>query len=283
MGLYVPYSGDFRWQLHSHGSTRPALAYGTTVTASGTTNTKGSWANVVTTPTAHDSYLVVINVNGLALSATSRQALLDIGIDEAGGTSYTVKINDLYVTNAGPYTVNGGIWYVFPLRIPAGSTIGARVQCTIASVTCAVNIQLFGLPAHPEMIRVGSRVETIGAVTASSSGTAITPGSTSEGAWTSMGSLSNDAWWWQVGFGQNDGSTSAAGIHFDVSAGDASNKKFLLENLLFINTAAEQQGNLPTSFGCVANAKTSDTIYVRAQTSASNDTSPSTIIYALGG
>lgn len=280
--LYVPYGGDFRWQLHSHGSTRPAAGFGATVTASSTVNTMGAWSGVITTPTDEDAYGILINVNAIAQSASSRQALLDIGIDEAGGTSYSVKIPYLYVANASNYnTATGGVWYYFPLFIPAGCTIGARLQSVISSQTARCTVQLFGQPSRPEFVRYGTSVEAIGVDAANSAGTVIVPGTTSEGSWTDFGSPTSDAWWWQAGYGQNDTSTINAAIHIDVAAGDASNKKFLIENMLVVVSSAEQVQNAPFTIGCVANVDAATTLYMRAQSSASADSNVSGIIYAL--
>ena len=44
--------------------------------------------------------------------------------------------------------------------------------------------KLFGKPTRPELLRVGTKVQTYGAVTASTSGTAITPGTNAMGAYT---------------------------------------------------------------------------------------------------
>jgi hypothetical protein len=280
--LLVPENNEFRWHLHSHPTTRPAAAFGTLVTASASANTKGSYANVITTATEYDSYYIVININSGATSTAVKNYLVDIGIDEAGGTSYTVKIPDLYACDASPYTV-GGVWYSFPLFIKAGSTIGARTQCDTGSATAYVNIQLFGQPTNPDIIKCGSYVEALGVDTSQSRGTSITMGTTSEGAWTSVGSPTNNLWFWQAGYGVNDASISLAVIDIDVSAGDVTNKKELIYNMLVTCTSTEQITKLPYTLGCVGYVDESETVYTRAQSSAASDTLPMIAVYGLGG
>lgn len=281
--LYIPSGSDFRWTLDSQAGIRPAAAFGTTMTASASINTMGAWADVVASPTAYDAYAILVNVNSVAVSASSRQTLVDIGVDEAGGTSYSVKIPYLYCTNASPYNIgSGGVWFYFPLFIPAGSTIGARMQSVVASATGRARVILYGRPVRPETTRFGTFVEAIGVTASSSSGTVMTPGTTAEGAWVSLGSPTRSVWWWQVGFGQNDSTVGTAAIHLDLSAGDATNKKSLVDDLLICNTTSEQQNNSPLMAGCTANADSTVNIYGRAQSSAGADTSVSMIAYALG-
>lgn len=280
--LYVPSGADFRWSLDSQAGVRPAAAYGAAMTA-GAVHTKGSYVTLIGTPTAYDSYGILINANSLAGTTSSRQALMDIGVDQAGGTSFTDTIPNLYITNASPYNVgSGGVWYYFPLFIPAGSTIGARFQCAVASATARVRVILYGRPVNPSSVRFGTHVEAIGDDTATSAGVTVTPGTTAEGAWASIGSPARSVWWWQLGFGQNDTTTGAAAIHVDLSAGDATFKKSLVDDLLIINTTIEQQNNSPLIAGCTANADASVSIYARAQSSAAADSNCSVIVHALG-
>ena len=122
MGLYVPYHQDFKWQLAST-STRPAAAYGSVITPG--LNTMGSWVQLLTgAQMANDAYGILININNSSTSATTRNILLDVGVDNAGGTSYTVKIPYLMGGHASPYNIgSGGIWYYFPLFIPKSSGV----------------------------------------------------------------------------------------------------------------------------------------------------------------
>lgn len=281
--LHVPSLNDYRWQLSSQAGVRPAAAYGTVVTP--VNISKGTYVQVFSgAAVVNDVYFILINVNSNSVSASARDTLLDIGVDEAGGTSYTARIPDLLVSNASPYNVgSGGVWYAFPLFIPAGSSIAARAAVNNASVgTLRVLIYLYGQPRRPETTRFGRTVQAIGVVPVSVRGTLVTPGTTSDGAWTLLGATSQTLWWWQYGYGTNDTTMTAAGIHADLSAGSAGGQKMLLEDALICITSTEQANNAPLTAGCVANVAPSQNIYGRLQSSAAADSNVSMIAYGLG-
>lgn len=284
MGLAVASANDYRWQLSTQQGVRPAAAYGTVVTPGN--NTKGSWAELIDGAlVTEDVWFILVNLNSNAVSAAARDTLVDIGIDPSAGTSYVVKIPNLLMAGASRYNVgSGGVWYCFPLHIPAGSSIAARSSVNNATVgTHRCFAILLGAPRRPETTRKGTYIEAFGATEASSRGTTVTPGTTSEGAWTQLGTASRALWWWQVGSAANDASFQAAGIHLDVSAGTASDKKMLIEDLLECRTSGEQQNNAPLTIGCNSNCAPGDNIYGRAQSSAAADTTFSMMAYGVGG
>lgn len=283
--LWVPSGANaYNWSSGSHVSTRPAAAFGATVTPGN--NAFGSWVQLMNSAAvARDVFAILINVNSIAVSATAKDALVDIGVDPAGGTSYSTVIPELLASCASPYNVGaGGIWYLFPLWIRAGSSIAARASVNNATVgTARVNCRVFGSPRDQRLIKVGTRVEAIGTNTAASAGTSITSGTTSDGSWTSLGSTSRDAWWWQLGMGVNDTTMTARAYHADVAVGNASNKDIVIENAMIATTSSEQLNNAPLTFdsGKIAPAGTS--VYGRLQCSGTADASLSMAAYALGG
>ncbi|MGH7949134.1 MAG: hypothetical protein ACREQF_07925, partial [Candidatus Binataceae bacterium] len=138
MGLWVPHGnlGTFAYRADSIGTTRPAANMGATVTPA--QNSKGSYAQVFTA-LAFDAYFIAIQINSNNAAAAARDTIIDIGVDPAGGTSYTVLIPDLLGSCASNLaaisaTAGCGIWYYFPLWIKAGSTIGARASVNNATV-----------------------------------------------------------------------------------------------------------------------------------------------------
>lgn len=279
--FWAPSSNDYRWTLPS-STARPAAAFGTSITPGN--NTMGSWASVISSASVtHDIWGFLININSVAVSATAKDCLVDIGIDPAGGSSYTTIIPTLLASCAAPYNVgSGGVWYFFPLWKKSGCTVAARAQVNNATVgTARVFITLLGDPVHPETTRVGQSVEAIGVDTANSRGTVVTLGTTSDGAWTSLGTTTNKCFFWQVGFGTNDTTMTAAGIHLDIASGDATNKKILIQDSLVTVTTAEQIQNPPLTIGCAANVAAGATIYGRGQSSAATDTQPSIAAYGV--
>jgi hypothetical protein len=226
---------------------------------------------------------VLININSFSTSAAAKDTLVTIGVDAAGGTTYTDTIPTLIGSCSGG-TVAGGIWYYFPLWIRAGSSIAAKAQVNNATAgTGRVYMQLFGRPKRPEMVRVGSYVDAFGISTATSAGTAITPGTTSEGAWTQLGAATTkDYWWWQASMGVNDTTMSAIMYGADLAVGSASEKRVVIDQLIVSCTSSEQLNTyLPVN--CEAETKSGDLIYGRAQCSGTADAGTSMAAWALGG
>lgn len=283
--LWVPSGANaFNWSFSSVQTTRPAAAMGTAVTPGN--NTKGSWVQILSAANvSRDVFGLLINVNSNNVSAAARNTILDIGVDPAGGTAYNVLVPDLLVSCAAPYNIgNGGVWYYFPIWIKAGSTVAARASVNNATVgTLRCNLTIFGSPRDRRLIKVGTRVEALGVTAASSSGTSVTNGTTSDGAWTSVGTLARSAWWWQLGLGISSGSMSALAYHADLAVGDASNKVIVIENALVTTTTSEQLNNMVTVTDVGKTTPAGTNVYARSQCSGTANTPFSMIGYALGG
>lgn len=286
MSVFVPVGPDFQWSYSNTGATRPASAFGTSVTP-GTAPTFGAWAQTSTALNmSQDTYGVLININNGFTSNTIRNILVDLGVDNAGGTTYLTKIPTLIGGSAAPYNVgNGGIWYYFPLFIPAGSSTAVRATATGAVTAFNVNVTYYGQPRRPDAIRCGSYVDAYGVNTTTCQGAAITLGTTAEGAWAQIGTATTAAyWWWQAGFSYNDASQTASVIHIDASAGTATQKKILFENQYWQTNATEQMScQMNTVVNSYNNVATGDLMYARGQSSTTSDTGPGVALYGLGG
>lgn len=181
--LLVPSgTNTFGSSVKSWGTTRPGAAFGVVVSPS--IGSKGAWTQLFAA-TSSPSYGILVCINSNNTSAACRATVVDIGVDPAGGTSYTTVIADLQGGNAVGYTTgSGGLYYYFPLYIPAGATIGVRANSTV-STSFNVNATLAQKPTRPALVRQAAYVDTFGI--SGNAGTAITPGTTSEGAWTLIG------------------------------------------------------------------------------------------------
>lgn len=276
--MFVPDGGgDFGWSLTNH-TTRPTGFMGTAVTPGN--NSKGSWAQCFSA-IAQDVYLIHVNINNANTSGTARDLIVDIGIDEAGGSSYTVKIPDLIGSCASTNNGGGGINYIFPLFIKAGSTIAARGSQNGVTTGFRAWIKIYGLPRNPAAFRVGSRIEAIGVTAASSSGTAVTSGTTNEGSWTSIGSLTNDAWWFQAGMGVNDSTMTSQDYLLDVAVGSSGQVPLITDQLWFTNSVETNSSALVIPGEREVPA--SGAIYARLWCEGTADSNLSVIVYALGG
>jgi hypothetical protein len=282
-------SNEFGLYIHSLGAdVQPSTTYGTSITPG--SNTYNSYTSLIAGASVTDDvYEILICTTSNNVSAAQRDTLLTIGLDPAGGTSFTDSINHLLVSNASNYLTtlpgSAGITYVFPLFIKAGTSIGAKASvnnATVGTLRCFVILSC--KPSRPDLLRVGSFVRTFGEVTASSCGTSVTPGTTSKGSYVQLGSaLAEPLWYWEVGFGCND-STATMGnqmFHLDVAIGDASNKRIVVPDCP-ISTSASETASKPI-WGYPAQAAIGDLVYGRAQGGGSGGDTFSMIAYGVGG
>lgn len=283
--LWTP-GNDFMFSVDNFGATYTDAGIGLNCPGNASANVKGANTSMLV-GIAEDCYGILIGFSGGNTSAATRRNLVDLLIDPAAGvgnagSSWAVAIANLYCAYSG--LIMGGYWYYFPLYLAAGTAIGGANQSLTASTSALrMCVRCYGKPSHPELIKVGSKVETIGAVTATTTGTAFTPGTGAMGSYSSMGTTTNDLWWWQVGMGWNDTSLSDGATLLDVAAGDASNKRICAENVKFVYTNAEQGGK--DAFGSTTPrrfVKGGETVYVRGATILV-ETTPTAVVYGLGG
>ena len=261
--LFNPVGGGVFANFQTNASGRPAVPQGTAVTPG--TGAYGSWAQMVAS-TTDDTYGILICANNWAVSAASRNGLFQIGVDPAGGTSYTVVIPSLIAGNSSVYNDRGGgLWYYFPLFMPAGSSIAAQARGTVTG-NFSVYIQLFQRPANP-FARQVYYVEALGA--SGDGGTSLTPGSTSDGSWVSMGTTAQPLNWWQFGFQilSSDTSHGTAAVHFDVAYGDGTNFVPIITDGMWLSSSGETGNGLTQAVGCEMLVPAGSTIYMRAQNS----------------
>ena len=264
-------------------STRPASPFGTSITPGN--NTYGSYTEILSDASVvRDCYGIMININGIFVSTAAKDSLTTIGIDTAGGTAYVDFISGLLSSCAGPYLQGcGGHWYYFPVFIPSGTAIAAKGSVNNGTVgTQSVAIWLYGAPSHPHNIFVGSGVESIGVVAATSKGTNVTSGTASEGAWTSLGSTTKNCKFWQMGMGINDGTmTTGQSYHTDLSYGDGTNQVMIDRDKKYdVNSSSEVLECGLRMPSCV-NVPIGGTIYGRMQCSGTADSGTSMAAYGV--
>lgn len=254
-------------------------------------NAYGSYAQVIAGASlTDDAYGIWININSGNVSAAVRDTLVTIGIDPAGGTSYTDTINHLLGSCAAAYngaSIVGGHFYYFPIRIRAGSSVGAKASVNNATVgTINVAARFFCRPTRPELIRYGSYVKTFGEVTATSKGTDVTSGgSNAKGSWVQLGSnLTESLWFWQIGHGMNQTGMNNNGSLWDLGLGDGSNNRIVIADRYVQTNAAEI---LATPHGAEFNAHMEGTsgvgVYARAASPGTAQTGWSAAAYGVGG
>jgi hypothetical protein len=275
--LHVPIGSNSFSSVQSSTTTRPSITMGVQVTPA--TASKGAWSTLYVS-TTYDSYGILICINSNTASATSRNTITDIGVDETGGASYQVQIPDLISGNAGGYH-QIGMWYYFPLFIPSGSRIAARGQGTVTTAY-RVYTQLLQAPLNSSQIRKGSYVDVIGA--AGVSGTTLLPGTTAKSSWALLGTTSRRIWWWQLGVQVTsaDATHQNAAYQFDLAVGNGDVFDIIIPDLQYTTTTAEVAANPPISAGVEYPVPAGTNIYVRGWGSTTVD-SMRIKAYGLGG
>lgn len=278
--LFTPSPAGFAIRQKSFTG-RLSAAAGTVVYPS--VGSKSSWQSIVST-VDHDTYGVFVFLHNNAISGTSRATVVDIGIDPAGGSSYSVLIPDLVC--GGAYTlpnVGAGVCYYFPVFIPAGSSIAARSQST-QTTSVRVLVDLFQAPVSPVLPKFGSYVEAIG-MSSVPNGVTLVPGTTSKGSWTLVGTTSSDLWYWEVGFQLDpaDSNVTAALITCDVAVGDGTSFTQLIWDAVFYTTSAEACSKPLTGAGFHTSIPAGSSIYARAQSSNNTLDQYTCAVYGVGG
>ena len=290
MGLLVPGASGFGSFADNYGSTFTEAGLGTSLTAGGSAHTKNATPTqlIAGSSITTDIYGLSIRFQNGFLAANARRFLTDIYVDPAGGTSWEAapRIANL-VTNCCSMT-QGGTEYFFPLYIPAGYSIGATCQSETASATIRIAVRAFMGPDTPWAHFCGTRVKTFGATTASTSGTAFTPGASgAKGSYSSsLGTTTDELWWWQLGVVSTDGSQTAVQYFMDLAFGDASNKYLAVMDAMHINIGTGEVAGYPKAGGCGLpwrRAASGSFIYVRGACIGTADSSWSGIAYGMGG
>lgn len=154
-----------------------------TVVANVAAHTKGAYVDVVASTS--------MDYDGLLIQATGGTIPLNFLVDIAVGpaASEQIILADFHLSNI----TRLNQWIHIPMSIPSGSRISARGQCPTGSTQTVVTAHgvrngFLGVPP-------GGSISTLGAVTATTLGTAIDPGAAANtyGAWVPLAaSVSSD-------------------------------------------------------------------------------------------
>ena len=209
-----------------------------TITADSTAHTKGAWVDVLSA-TAFEGFHLEVSVENTRASNTDTSALADIGIDAAGGTSYTVLVPNILIGHA--KETEGARGFQIPVYIPTGSTVAARTQSIVTSDTALIGVVLHGgvpadnpLPAHGLVVDYGTTI-------ASSSGT--TPANASlhtKGAWVELTSATTHPHRGLSVAVQGSDDVMGTRRHlFDIATGAATSEVVLIENMYVESSGGE--------------------------------------------
>lgn len=263
----------------------PSSTIGTLVTP-GASNAEGSWTQVASSGNiAQDCYWIYLRIGDNNTANNSKPQLLDIGVDPAGGTSYTAVISNLVMGMASSATV-GYKTFCFPLFIKAGSSVAVRIQGANATAgTVRVGVKFYGQPTRPENVPVGTIAQTFGSIT-NSNGTSFTPGNAADGAWVSLGTANAPLWWWQLGVQIDNGSQSTHYTYIDLAVGDATNKQ-IIKRHIFVSTTNEANFDMLSSnvnfMDCYWPVPAGAELWVRGRNFAAPVTGYNATVIGIGG
>lgn len=219
---------------------------GTSVTSGGSANTYTSTPVQIHAGLTYPSEMVMVRINAIetsadVITATTLNAYFDIGIGPSSG-SVTWIVEKL----GGSQAQGLGVIYIMPLRIPPDTPIWSRHQNTAASAKGAIQITAFGGNASPGTVPTISRVIPLGATSASTTGTTVTPASATEDAWTQIvASTTEDYAGFMVSplFNVDTSLTSGLISSTDLGVGGSGSEKVIAENITmeFLWSTAEQK------------------------------------------
>lgn len=273
-------------QVFTNWDANPAVNLGTTVTP-GASNAEGTFTQVASSANiASDVYGFSLIVNTGSLAAASKCHLLDIGVDPAGGTSYTPVISNIPCGESSSVSPGTPHIFLFPFFIKAGSSVAVRVQGNNATAgTIKAAFKFYGNPSRPEAFPVGRFAETIGAIT-NSNGVSFTPGNAADGTWVSLGTTTKPLWWWQLGYQIDNATITAEQTYIDLAFGDASNKH-LITRIFHAGTTTEIIAPaIPMNlnfFECYKPVPAGAEIWVRGRCNNAPDTGYNAVAIGIGG
>lgn len=148
-----------------------ASSAGTSITSSGSANTKGSWTQLIAA-TTRDAAFVVVNpiLNG---GASNISYGIDIGVGGAGSENPVITNFPAFFSPSQQVFAASAI---LPVRIPAGSRVSARCQSSGLSAAIGIVLQLGDSSlASADFAQIA---EAVGFNTATTLGTAVDGGGT---------------------------------------------------------------------------------------------------------
>lgn len=228
---------------HDQLAATPATA-NTTATASGTTHTKGAWAQLTAALDYDVGMVMLLIATATFANATQRAILCDIGIGASG--SEKVIVSNLMFGGCDTRTQ---CWV--PIFIPKGSRVAIRIQSGTASQTLVMSAPFY-VPAS-QHIRPGLYCTTYGANTATSGGVGVASGAnaTTWGTPTQItASTTAPARWVTVTFGVNTTTVTASGTNrYRLMVGGAGSEKVVVPiSGMFVTSTSEGYTLYPNTF-----------------------------------
>lgn len=269
----------FAWMytLQTTASTTPGVAVTPGNGSKGTYAQLASGANLT-----RDVWGVWLWISQGSTSTAARPIRLDLGLDPAGGTTYTAKIPDILCGASATYALGMGYVYYFPLYIKAGTSVGVAAW-GIETATLRVNAKFYGMPTNPGVVRAGQWAETVG-TPSGAGGVSVTP-SNSNGTmtWATLGTSVCRNWWWQLSVQCNNGTITALAYRFDLAWGDATNKTMIQQYIPYWFGGTAESAQLLNAQQGFADVPAGATLYARGTCSGTAVTGFTALAHGIGG
>lgn len=141
---------------------------GTAITANASPNAKGASFTTLLAATGFEADGLLVMLDD---SAALTDYLLDIAV---GGAGAEVVILSNLLISGGTGSITYGAYYYFPVKIPAGTRLSARVQASTGAAVVRVSLLLFSQGVMPgETVGV---IDSYGLNTLTSGATSVDPG-----------------------------------------------------------------------------------------------------------
>lgn len=281
----LPYG--FGLSASNYGATYTEAGLGTDLTAGGSNNTKNASITSILAGSSvpEDVYGVSIGFILGSSSGAARRFMTDIYVDPAGGTAWE---NDPRIANLSansPSLTVGGVWYYFPMFVHGGSSFGATCQAEIASSTITILIKVFMKPVNLDMVKVGSKVITYGASTATTVGTTFTPGTGAMGSYSAtLGAVQHNIFWWQMGVLVTDTSHTANTGFYEVGVGNTNAKVTVLQDRIRVVVGTAEANGIFNPMGSgipMYPMGLGNDVFVRGACLGAPDTGHSAVVYGV--
>jgi len=253
-----------------------ASSQGTAVISSSTTNTYGSWTQLIAS-SAIDCCFVMVQVS--CPTGVAAGNVVDIGVGASGSEKVIISAIQVLSTVSSSF-VGGMTTVVFPCQIVTGTRIAARSQSSTASTTMYVSVILFD-GAYTQGEGASGVVDTYGFVSTTTLGTAIDPGATvnTKGSYVQItASTTSDLAGFILVFdmqGQENTTVDYEAL-IDIATGASGSEKVLIPNMPFTGNLATgpwQPGMNPEATEFIPIAIPASTrVAIRAQSSANTAT-----------
>lgn len=267
---------DFNTLAGGATESSPSPGSSTTVVVSdASTDTKGSWSQLIASTAYPTAWVVICPQNVSSIDSY----LIDIGV--GASTAEKVIIPDLhYKANAGAADAAGGSWTI-PVSIPAGTRLSVRCASS-SSGADSVNIGITCIAAQMAST-VGFRCEGFGANTTGSTGTTIDPGGTAntEGSWTQLIASTAFPYRWLALSVRGNNIAAATNWLLDIGIGANPNEKILIPDL---GIGASSNGDVvsPSTINIPVNIPAGTRLSARCQCSLNTATNRNLLVSGVG-